>query len=106
MSEMDSVSVEKLDFLIDAVTALRQDMATILARLDELEADEADWFIRPIMPKGEVPDQDYFYSDEWQTAEAEADEDQRLGRHTVLNSADEARQHLRKLMEQPDEVPV
>lgn len=41
--------------------------------------------------------QAYFWTEEWQKGEREADEDIRAGRVTVFDSADDALQHLRDL---------
>ncbi len=45
------------------------------------------------------PDQTYFWTEEWQQGEREADEDIRLGRFSEFDSADEAIEHLRGLRE-------
>lgn len=38
----DTLVIEKLDLLIDAITAMRQELATIQLRLDKLEEDYRD----------------------------------------------------------------
>lgn len=102
MSKTVRVLADMLEQFNNTMNRILDEIAAMRIRLDEIAAvDNADWFVRPILPQGENPGQDYFYSAEWQAAEAEAeaDEDERLGRYVRFESAEEAKQHLKSLIE-------
>ena len=103
MSKPAYLSKKELKRLLDRIDALEKSVHSLL---NLFNPEDEDWLVRPIFPKGVIPDQEYYYTDEWTAIKAEADEDIRLGRYVSCNSVEDARRHLKQLMEEPNEVPI